>query len=181
MDTDEKKSLLCQTIATAGLIQQLDHTDFLHSDYYRSLSFDGLGTDGKILKDVLSRSSIGNPATMLMFLYGLFVMPKELFKDSSQAENAIKDETNNTLSPVAVILESTYRSDQNGFNYYRHIRNSVSHARVSFETNAGTCYVIFSDENSKTAEKCSFRLKTVDIGVLLSKVQYKLIELYNTI
>lgn len=179
MDNVEKKSLLCQTIATAGLIQQLAETNFLNSDYYRSLTFDGLGTDGKILKGILNQSGIGNPATMLMYLYGLLVMPKELFKTNSQVDGVLKDTTNQFLSSCAVVLESTYQSDNPAFNYYRHLRNAVSHALYSFESPNNTSYTIFCDENSRTAERCKFRVNTEDMGILLSKIQYKLIELYN--
>ena len=126
MDTNDKKSLLCQTFATFGLLQQLNQIKFLNSECFQSLPFDGLGTDGEILKSVLLQSGIGNPATMLMFLYGLLVMPKELFIDKTQIEEQLKNETNAFLLEYAEIMESTYSSDSEQFNYFRHLRNSLA-------------------------------------------------------
>ena len=179
MDTNEKKSLLCQTFATAGLLQQLYQSDFLHSDFFKFLPFDGLGTDGAILKNVLLESGIGNPATMLMFLYGLLVMPKELFSENNNIEEELKNCVNAFLTVHSEIIEFKYPSDGNQLNFYRHLRNAVSHAKYTFEMREGVAYVTFFDNNK--SEECSFRVSTENMGILLSKIQYKLIELYSTI
>ena len=179
MNNNDKKSLLGQTFATLGLMQQLDRIDFLHSRCFQALPFTGLGTDGETLKKILLESGIGNPAMMLMFLYALLVMPKELFSVNPIIEAQLKSETNVYLSECAEIIESTYLSDSDQFNYYRHLRNSVAHAKFTFQLRENCSYVIFCDE--KKEEKCSFKVETLNIGILLSKLQNKLIELYNEI
>lgn len=179
MNNNDKKSLLGQTFATLGLMQQLDQIDFLHSRSFQALPFTGLGTDGETLKKILLESGIGNPAIMLMFLYALLVMPKELFSDNSANDEQLRYETNIYLSECAEIIESTYLSDSDQLDYYRHLRNSVTHAKFIFQQCAGGNYVIFCDE--KREERCSFKVTTQDMGILLSKLQYKLIELYDEI
>lgn len=78
MKLTPEESIFCQALATVNLLGLLHAKDFLHSEYYSSLTFP---SNSDILKEILDKSGIGNPATLQMFLYILLVVPKELMKN----------------------------------------------------------------------------------------------------
>ena len=58
------------------------------------------------------------------------------------------------------------------YEYYRHIRNAVSHANCVYETENGRSYVTFKDENPRQASQhCEVKMLTSDVGRMLEVLQ----------
>ena len=167
------ESIFFQALSTTILILRLDGDGFLNSDYYKKI--DNLDV---FVKDVLAQSGLGNPATLQMFLYVLLVMPKEIMeKEGPGTENLWKNEINAYISNFRdICVSSTYswedQSNLSTIDFYGHIRNAVSHSRCSYSTEKNTCYVTFFDQNNKKVpEKCSIKMSTGDVGLVLGKLQ----------
>ena len=137
MNLTEQESIFCQALAMTSLLGELSNKDFLNSDYYNeNITFIGNNDN---LKKILKASGLGNPATMQMFLYILLVMPKEtLSRLDTTTINSWANALKTTIQSFNVNVTTTYpgesSSDLSTVNYYRHIRNAVSHAKCVYET-----------------------------------------------
>lgn len=121
------------------------------------------------IKESLKSIKIDNQGNLLITLYAMLVIPKQLIEDEFKNEySTINDflrlNTNNT--------KTTYASDISSINYLRHIRNAVAHSQVSFEPNN---FVEFSDKsynkNTKKEEQFSTRLQLVKVGQFIEQLQ----------
>lgn len=92
---------------------------------------------------------------LLMFLYALLVIPKELI-DIEEYKNKyayINDWIKQ--SNISEAENTTYKYDKPLINYVRHIRNAVSHGNVEFEEGK---YVIFKDNSPDGKQSCQFKI-----------------------
>ena len=121
------------------------------------------------IKDEISNIGIDNQGLLLMTLYSMLVIPKELIQNEFKSEYA---EINNYLSTIARDTHSDYGSDKPVVNYLNHIRNSVAHSRVSFNPSGS---VTFSDERknfkTKKLEKFSTVIPLEKFGEFLMQLQ----------
>lgn len=181
MKLTENESIFLQALATTSLIAKLNNSEFLNSEYYKKISFE---SNDEFFKEILNISGIGNPATMQMFLYVLLVMPKEILSefDILTMDKCKKEINKLCIGLVESETNSTYSGENNinNIDYYRHIRNAVSHAKCSYKESDGICYVEFYDANIKnTSETCQIIIKTSNVGIILEKLQKQLMEFVN--
>ena len=183
MFLSEQESIFCQALATTSLLAELHNNGFLNSDYYnKNVIFAGNNDN---FKKILEASGLGNPATMQMFLYILLVMPKETLTGLDDAtieswENELKS-TIQLFSPEVEVTTSyptESSSNLSSINYYRHIRNAVSHAKCVYENENGCSYVTFKDKNPKNvSQSCEIKMLTSHVGTMLG-VLHELITTY---
>lgn len=165
---DEVQSLFSQSLAIVALFYVLDCRNFLDSGYYENIEF----PDNNVqFKYILKKSGIGNPALLQMFLYILLVVPKEILKSDSMANyEQLKGEFNMLCETIinCPYTKSTYDGelDFNKINYYRHIRNAISHSRCYYMTIDDIKYVKFCDKNN-SQRNCEIVIKTEDIGKIV--------------
>lgn len=182
MNLTEQKSIFCQALAMTSLLGELSNKDFLNSDYYNENII--LTGNNDNFKKNLRASGLGNPATMQMFLYILLVMPKETLSGLddttiSSWENALKT----TIQSFNINVTTTYpgesSSDLSTVNYYRHIRNAVSHAKCVYETEKGRTYVTFKDKDFKHSYHCEIKMLTSDVGSILEVLRNQMMIYLN--
>jgi len=112
MRYSENDNLLIQSYFTVAFLAELSESNFLESDYYRNLKFKDSFVH-KHLPDV----GLGNRVCLLIMLYALLVVPKQLLEDTFPDEFQALDKRIDQLKERA---ESTYNADRDGINYLRH-------------------------------------------------------------
>lgn len=88
---------------------------------------------------------------------------------------------NSVFSPV---VTTTYLGESNSnlttIDYYRHIRNAVSHSKCVYKTENGRCYVTFIDKKPKQASQhCEIKMLTSDVGKMLGLLQKQIMTYLN--
>ena len=140
--------LIFQSLYTVMLIKALDEAKLLDSTYFDSLP---LSPD---VRHHIKHIRVGNQGCLLMFLYALLVLPRELIEDKYKTEYA---EIDKTLNSWNMKTESTYGNGEPPHEYIRRIRNAVSHGRVSFEPEK---FVRFEDKDKKDKNGKSLKFST---------------------
>lgn len=169
-------NLIIQSACTAALLMDLslNSTEFINSSFFSTMqsSFPGVKQfflDGGV--------QVGNQGTMLISLYALLVIPKELIFDQYKSEYRIIDQSIPFLSQGEII--DTYKTKG---EYLRHIRNAVSHGRVVFnDSNPNNILVTFSDNYKQSAEfSISFEISKIPELILrLLGIHKKIAEELN--
>ncbi|SMB25788.1 protein of unknown function [Sterolibacterium denitrificans] len=159
MDYSNNDNLLIQGYFTTALLVELKNANFLNSEYYKSRQF-----QDKFVQDNLPTVGIDNQGALLMVLYMLLVVPRQLLETKFPTEfHSINDD----VEKLAASTTSSYKKDAQGVDHVRHLRNAVSHARVNF-TQDGT--VTFRDEDGQgSIWEATFPLS--NIGHLLTSLQ----------
>lgn len=180
----EQESIFCQALAMTSLLAELEKVDFLNSDYYKeNIFFDDMNNDN--FKKILNESGIGNPATLQMFLYILLVMPKETLSNLNDVTiNLWTNEFNAEIQSFTLVVNTTYPNESNNdltsIDYYRHIRNAVSHSKCVYKIENGLSYVTFKDENPRdTTQNCEIKMLTRDVGIMFGKLHKQLMIYLN--
>ncbi len=169
MEYTQEDNLLIQSYFTTAFLVELKNIDFLNSDYYKNASF-----EDKFIKENLPKIGIDNQGTMLMVLYTMLVVPRQLLEKDFPAEfNALNGKVDELKSEAT----STYRKDSDGIDYIRHIRNAVAHARVDFIPNTS---VKFTDENNR-GEKCEITIPLQKTGLFLTDLQNVFMKYIETL
>lgn len=173
-----EESLLLQCLATTSLLGELSNANFLTSDYYKQLTF-----ANNDIKNVLTLSGLGNPATMQMMLYALLTVPRETFSRTAYSVLETYVERINPLISSLVETEtlSTYDGEDSHekIDYFRHIRNAVAHAKCNYFSENGRNYVVFSDNNGTCSKVCSIKIECYKVGTILMELQKLIMEYYN--
>jgi hypothetical protein len=172
MDLNQEDNLILQCYLITSFLTELKNADFLNSEYYNNLSF-----EDNFVKENITKIGIDNQGSLLIFLYALLVIPKQLLESKFPNEfNAL----NVSLDSINESARSSYSTDSNGIDYVRHVRNSVAHARVKFDPNIS---VTFTDNNNR-GENCTIVILLSKIGPFLTELQKIFItyveELRNT-
>lgn len=177
----KEESLLLQCLATTSLLGELSNADFFQSEYFEELAF-----ANEDCKNILKLSGIGNPATMQMMLYALLVVPSELIfkKKVYETMDNICENVNQFIKLLVVNETTTYAYtravDVTAINYMHHLRNSVAHSQLLFETENRINYVTFTDRNpNNDSVFCSFKMETQKVGLILMELQKVIMEYYN--
>lgn len=152
-------NLLIQSYFTTALLVELKNANFLDSDYYKNRQF-----QDKFVQDNLPKVGIDNQGTLLMVLYTLLVVPRQLLETNFPTEF---DSLNGEVVKLATSATSSYKKDAQTVDHVRHLRNAVAHARVNFKQD-GT--VTFRDEDGRSSVwEATFPLS--NIGHLLTALQ----------
>lgn len=159
MEYSQKDNILIQMYFTTAFLAELNNINFLKSDYYKNLVF-----QDKYVKENLPSVGIDNQGSLLMFLYTMLVVPKQLLENEFPSEFY---ELNNVIEKIKSKAESNYKKDGVAIDYIRHIRNSVAHARVDFEPMKT---VTFTDMNTN-GEVCVITIPLSSIGLFLTSLQ----------
>ena len=168
----QEDSLLLQCWASTGLIERLSCCNFFSSELYSKLSL------SELQRWTLQNSGIGNPAMLQMMLYALLVIPKEVSDRNSEEYKHIQIIFNDTAIKIAEDgTTSTYNKEDNirKIDYYRHIRNALSHSRCKYILCDGVPYVLFEDECG--GKHCLIRMRCNNVGILLNELS-KALESY---
>lgn len=153
-----------QSALTAILLRDLskDNDAFISSDFYSNMPSDFPSVKAFFRQD---GNGIGNQGTMLMELYALLVIPKELIGNQYQQDYALIDLF---ISNLARNMIDTYPAKN---QYIRHFRNSVSHARVEFDDTGKN--VTFNDtDNNNHSFTATFDVNEIETILL------KLLEIH---
>jgi len=162
-------NLLIQSYFTTALLFELKNANFLDSDYYKNRQF-----QDKFVQDNLPKVGIDNQGTLLMVLYTLLVVPRQLLETNFPTEF---DSLNGEVVKLATSTTSSYRKDAQTVDHVRHLRNAVAHARVNFKQD-GT--VTFRDEDrSGSVWEATFPL--TNIGDLLTALQAIFMKYIETV
>ena len=159
MQYSQNDNLLIQSYFTTAFLLELKNNDFFNSDYYKNVEF-----EDKFVKENLPIVGIDNQGALLMTLYTMLVIPKQLLENEFPNEF---ENLNETIEMINSKSESNYRKDSEKIDYIRHIRNSVAHARVEFEPNIS---VTFTDKNNNH-EICTITIPLSKIGIFLTALQ----------
>ena len=159
MTYSENDNLLIQGYFTVSLLAELSNSNFLESDYYKSLDFQDL-----FVHKHLPGIGLGNLGCLLMMLYAMLVVPKQLIEEEFSEDFRALDARIDELKERA---SSTYAADLEGIKYLRHMRNAVAHARVSFEESEA---VTFRDQNGR-GDEFYLVVSLSNIGVVLTDLQ----------
>ncbi len=159
MNYSQSDNLLIQSYLTISFLTELKNINFLDSEYYENAGF-----KDKFVKENFAKIGIDNQGSLLMFIYAMLVVPRQLLQQHFPTEFS---GLNVTIGNIGSKANSTYSEDVNGIGYVRHIRNAVAHAKVSFEPNRT---VTFRDENNR-GEICSIEIPLDKVGIFLTKLQ----------
>jgi len=155
---DKNQDLIIQSYFTVAFVTELKNNDFLNSECYRNMKF-----EDTFLKDNLPQIGIDNRGALLIFLYAMLVVPKELIEQELPSEFR---NFNSLIEQIKSQAYSTYESDAENINYLRHIRNAVAHANVEFSEND----VEFIDKNN-SGSQCNIKIPLDRLGQFLEKLQ----------
>lgn len=142
MSMTQEDNLIIQSHMTSIFLLELVKNNFLESDFYLKMDFINPG-----FKEKISEHGIDNQGALLMILYSLLVIPKQLINDKFPEE--FKN-INQMIHSIKIEYESNYSSDIPEVDYLNHIRNAIAHARVVFDPNVS---VTFEDKFISKNEK----------------------------
>ena len=162
---NDKDNLILQTFASIIMLVELQTQNFTQSDYFKSLQFQNTG-----IKKVIESIGVGNQGVLLMSLYGMLVLPREL---NLQIEFPDEYKTvNDFTKSKATNVSSNYASDNPEIDFLRHIRNAVAHSKITME---GTDFLI-KDENTRKGETFACKISRENIGGVVHLLQHPFLK-----
>ena len=179
----ENESVFCQALAMTTLLSSLIENRFLDSDYYKNMPFTNNESN---CRKILEASSLGNPATLQMYLYILLVMPNEVLQLAETCYlEGLQKEFNVLIAKDIDGFQTTYNNevetDLTGINFYRHIRNAVAHSRCSYHLIDGKNYVLFTDVDFRdVTQYCKIKIATSKLGHFINFLQIQMMNYLNT-
>lgn len=179
MKLTDNEIIFCQALAMTTLLAELNNKDFLRSDYYKNLKFEG---NEENYREILESFGLGNPATMQMYLYLLLVMPKELL-DPTYIETS-KKQINELFIQLIDNVDTTYkredRDDIATIDFYNHIRNSIAHSNCRYRIINDKRYVEFCDMIPPgDTQHCEILIETGNVGIIITKLAVLLMDYLN--
>lgn len=127
MDYTQEDNLLIQSYFITAFLVELENQDFLNSDYYKNVSF-----EDKFVKENLLEVGIDNQGTLLVMLYTMLVIPKQLLEKDFPTEFKALNEKISELKSKAV---STYQKDSESIDYF--------FITLQFQTRCGDCKSLY--------------------------------------
>ena len=169
---NQEQNLVVQTYISCCLALELKKNAFLTSDYFEKLPF-----GAPWVKEALRTVGVDNQGSLLMALYAMLVVPKELVGNTYASDYS---SINDWIASKALNTNTTYTKDIGGVDYIRHLRNYVAHASVEFEPQS---VVRFRDRNLRAGkiEEFSTELPLRNAGDLLNKLQKVHIKYIETL
>ena len=151
MNLTNKESLMLQSLATCQFLSELDNNLFLESAFYERMKFGNPQS-----KMIMTQSGLGNPATMLMMLYGLLVIPYELMKEDIESLDGLV----RNLAEGAPALG----------NSIVYLVEAVKNCNVEFINEDDKGYVLFNN---------SLRIESSKVGLLMNQLQILAMMYFN--
>lgn len=166
----QEDNLILQSYYTVLLLKELGEVNFEESS-----AFDRLNLPSEI-KESLKDIKIQNQGSAIMALYAMLVVPKEIIEHEFQQEYLHIDDF---LRNEVTLHKTTYKKeDERNYqtvSFIRHMRNSVAHAKVSFDPSVS---VTFNDQRVtkkrggiENVEEISFSLPLAKFGEFLNSLQ----------
>ena len=124
----QEDNLILQTYYTSVLLAELKNNNLINSTFFDSMSF-----KQPVVKSEIKKINVDNQGTLLMVLYAMLVVPKEIVEEKYSDEY---DKLNVYLENISIDTSSNYPNDMPKVKFIRHIRNAIAHARVKFESNS---------------------------------------------
>jgi hypothetical protein len=146
---DQDGNLIFQSYLIIELLIKLRENNFISSDYFSNMNYNPFS------KELLKKVDIDNQGMLMLTLYALLVIPKEILQTSYVPDF---EQINIQLSRYCQNTETNYSSDSENVDYIRHLRNAVAHGRISFVNNS---HLIFEDEVNKYKFKSEIPLARV--------------------
>jgi len=171
MEYSQNDNLLIQSYFTTAFLAELNNDDFLKSEYFKSVIF-----EDNFVKQNMPKVGIDNQGTLLIFLYTMLVVPRQLLGQKFPNDF---EKLNDTVDQIKSDAKSTYAKDSIKIDYIRHIRNAVAHARVAFIPGES---VTFTDEN-RAGDICAITIPLKKAGLFITELQkvfMKYIEFLKT-
>jgi|AntRauTorckE5430_2_1112549.scaffolds.fasta_scaffold02652_3 hypothetical protein len=137
INLDQDGNLIFQSYFIIELLIKLKDNNFVNSDYFNKMDYNPFS------KELLKKVDIDNQGMLMLTLYALLVIPKEILQTSYVPDF---EQINIQLSSYCHNTETNYSSDSENIDYIRHLRNAVAHGRMSFVNNS---HLIFEDEVNK--------------------------------
>lgn len=161
--------LIFQPYLMIELLFNLHKHIFLGSDYFKEMEYN------KDTRYLLKKVGIDNQGLIILALYALLVIPKEILEKKDYDPDFEK--INKNMSAYCQNRETDYDSDSPNTNYIRHLRNALSHGRISFVNGN----FIFKDQkvaDKKVVNEFKSEIKLKDVRLLIDDLQQGIIGEY---
>ncbi len=164
-----EENLIIQSTCNAVLLATLsmNSAKFINSDFFKSLDF-----PYPAIKEMYENGQIGigNQGMLLVCLYALLVLPKELilnkYPESYKKVNTWID----TRKEETVIDNYPPEKYPEDLKHISHLRNALSHGNITFDdNNQANVICIFQDKDRKGHEY-QLKLSTSNVGLLVQKL-----------
>jgi hypothetical protein len=171
----DSKSLIILSHFTVQLLVELHKHKFLESDYFKNMNF-----SDKFVQQHLPKYGIDNQGTLVMMLYAMLVLPKELWGTVNNENDSVNNKNDNendyfvngklnkkrvNKELLNIVSKENIQCDNNYYpdDLLTHIRNAVAHGRVRITPNES---IHFIDENNnlKNKKSCTITISLKDIG-----------------
>ncbi len=156
----QEANLILQSACTSILILELNRDNrLLESDFFKRLEF----LTPEIKNVITNQIGVGNQGTLLMVIYALLVVPKELLQNQYTSDF---DAIDAYIARITKSSQTNYKSDMPTTRYVNHMRNAIAHAKVQILEEEQS--VIFSDDSPRN-EHCEFKLPVPELIPLINK------------
>ena len=162
--------LIFQPYLMIELLFNLYKHKFLDSDYFKEMEYN---EDTRYL---LKKVGIDNQGLIMLTLYALLVIPKEILE--KKVYNPDFEKINKNMSAYCQNTKTNYPSDRPNTNYIRHLRNALSHGRILFIDNS---HIEFRDQkvaDKKVVNEFKSEIILKDVRLLIDDLQQGIIEEY---
>ncbi|WP_314077895.1 hypothetical protein [uncultured Granulicatella sp.] len=110
------------------------------------------------------------------------MMPKEIIEETTITswEVEFKRDINSYSLDVTTTYPDESAEDSTSIQYFRHIRNSISHSKCTYVEKNNKQYVIFKDENpGNNSQRCEIKMPTSDAGRIMEFLYQKMMIYLN--
>lgn len=165
MTYSKETNLVVQSALSAVLLMDLsiNSKGFIESDFFNSLE---TKTINKVVYQFYKtgRTGVGNQGAMLMCLYSVLVLPKELLGNKYAK---LYKQINQAIAKIGgEVLVDSYR--EHSPNYVKHIRNAIAHAQVRFDESQPSSkeeekniFVTFTDKKGRKKFEVKFHVSQI--------------------
>lgn len=148
MNLTNKESLMLQSLATCQFLSELNNNLFLESSFYGKMKFGNPQS-----KMIINQSGLGNPATMMMMLYGLLVVPYDLLEDEINCLDGLVRELSVDVPKLG--------------NSVVYIKEAVKNSKVEFVNEGNNNFVIFDKGVKMEASKVGLFMNQLQILIMM--------------
>ena len=152
-----EENLIIQPYLIIELLFNLKKHHFISSDYFSKMHYN------EDTRSLLKQTGIYNQGTLMLLLYAMLVIPKEILKKTYVPDF---EKINKKMSRYCQNTETNYKNKNIDFTY--HLRNAVSHGRISF---IGNSHIEFKDQNKSGSRKFKSEINLIDLGELINDLE----------
>ena len=152
-------NLIIQPYLIIELLFNLKRHYFISSDYFSKMNYNN------DTRDLLKRTDIDNQGLIMLSLYAMLVIPKEILKKTYVPDF---EKINKKMSRYCQNTETNYKYKSQNIDFTYHLRNAVSHGRISF---IGNSHIEFKDQNKSGSRKFKSEINLIDLGELINDLE----------